>query len=458
MFLKKMMSDKVFWKTMLSLAIPIVLQQLLSSSLAMVDNLMVGRLGDIPVAAVGQAAQAAQLINLFFIGICSGGAVFAAQYWGAKNMNGIRATYGLVMLLCGGISVIFSVLVSLFPAQVISLYTDSPAIIAEGAAYIRIAAFSYIGIALNFGLCTILRSVEQVRLPVIANAVTVLVNVFFNGVLIFGKCGFPALGVRGAAIATVISSLVNPTVILIISMIKRNILRCSVKELFRFPQGFVRRFLVMALPAFINESAWALGIAVTNMVYGRMGETNVAAMTVTNTVQNISFVAFIGLCNAAAVMIGKRIGEGKIDDVKEYAKRFLWLAPTFSLVIGLVVSVLRRPLVSCFALSHEAAATAMVLLVIYGLEMVIRTPTYIAIVGIFRPAGSTRIGMILDGTTLWLIAVPVSLVLGLVLRLDFVTVYLCTLLAEDIPKISFMLPYFFKFRWIHTITDDGKKE
>ncbi len=453
MFLRRMLHDKVFWKTMISLAVPIILQQLLTSCLAIVDNVMVGQLGDIAVAAVGQSAQVAQLINLFFVGICSGGAVFAAQYWGAKNHEGIRRTYGLVMLLCGGMALLFAVLVCAFPKQVLSLYTNSPAIIELGAQYLRIAAFSYIGIGLNFGFCTVLRSVEQVRLPVISNVIAVSVNVLFNWLLIFGKGGFPALGVRGAAIATVISSCINPLFIFVVSFIKRNVLRCPIRQLFCFGHGFVRRFLLMALPAFANEAMWALGTAGTNMVYGRMGESNVAALTINNTVHNLAFVALIGLCNVCAVMLGKRIGEGKLDEVKEYAKRFLLLTPVVSLGMGLAIIALRAPILSCFSLSPGASKVAFTLLLIFGLESTIRNIPYVTIVGIFRPGGNTRIGMVFDGVCLWGISLPLTIVLGLVLRWDFATVYLCMLLAEDIPKVCMILPYFFKFKWIHSVTE-----
>ena len=453
MFIKRMVRVKLFWKTLISLAVPIILQQLLISCLAIVDNIMVGRLGDIAVAAVGQSAQVAQLVNLFFVGICSGGAVFAAQYWGAKDQKGIRRTYGLVMLLCGSIAVLCAVLVGTFPKQVLSLYTNSPAIIEQGAQYLRIAAFSYIGIGLNFGFCTILRSVEQVRLPVISNVIAVSVNVLFNWLLIFGKGGFPALGIRGAAIATVISSCINPLFIFTVSFFKRNILRCPLHKLFCFGKGFVGQFFAMALPAFINESMWALGTAGTNMVYGRMGESNVAALTINNTVQNLAFVALIGLCNACAVMIGKRIGEGKIDEVKEYSKRFLLLTPLVSLGLGLLIIALRTPILSCFSLSAEASSVAFTLLLIFSLESTLRNIPYITIVGVFRPGGNTRIGMLFDGVCLWGISLPITALLGLVFHVDFTTVYLVMLLAEDIPKVCMILPYFFKFKWIHSVTE-----
>ena len=152
-------------------------------------------------------------------------------------------------------------------------------------------------------------------------------------------------------------------------------------------------------------------------------------------------------------MIGKRIGEGKIDEVKEYSKRFLLLTPVVSLGLGLLIIALRTPILSCFSLSAEASSVAFTLLFIFSLESTLRNIPYITIVGVFRPGGNTRIGMLFDGVCLWGISLPVTALLGLVFHVDFTTVYLIMLLAEDVPKVCMILPYFFKFKWIHSVTE-----
>lgn len=452
MFLKSMFSDRSFWRSTLLLALPIALQNLLSSSLSIIDNVMIGQLGDIAVGAVGEAAQVAFLINIFLFGVTAGGAVFAAQYWGRKDTAGIHRTYGLVMLCCIGLSTVAAVLVSSFPHVVLGLYTNSKPIIELGSQYLRVAAFSYIGIAINLGFCTILRSVEQVRLPVIANLISVAVNIVFNAVLIFGLLGFPKLGVVGAAIATVIASFVNPIVVFTVSFFKRYVLRCPLRELFRFPTGFVRQFFKIALPVFVNEALWALGVAGTNMVFGRMGESNIAALTIARTVENIAFVLIIGLCNACGVMIGKSIGEGENERAKTYAKRFTLLVPAVCVGVGLLIVLLRSPILSLFALSAEAVDTAMALLLMYGLECPLRNLPYISIVGIFRPGGDTRTGMLYDMPCLWCIALPLTIVLGLIVKLPFLTVYLLMLLSEDIPKSILCVRHTLSGRWVKSVT------
>lgn len=452
MFFKSMFRDRAFWRSALVLALPIALQNLLSSSLSIIDNVMIGQLGDIAVGAVGEAAQVALLINIFLFGVTAGGAVFAAQYWGRKDIEGIHRTYGMVMLCCIALSTVAAILVSSFPHVVLGLYTNSKPIIELGSKYLRVAAFSYIGIAINLGFCTILRSVEQVRLPVIANLISVSVNVFFNAALIFGLWGFPKLGVVGAAIATVIASFVNPLVIFTVSFFKRYVLRCPIRDLFRFPTGFVRQFFKIALPVFTNEAFWALGVAGTNMVFGRMGESNIAALTIARTVENIAFVLIVGFCNACGVMVGKSIGAGENERAKTYAKRFTLLVPAVCMTLGLIIIALRTPILSLFSLSEEAVGTAMILLMIYGLECPLRNLPYISIVGIFRPGGDARTGMLYDMPCLWLIALPLAIVLGLVVKLPFLTVYLLTLLSEDIPKSILCVRHTLSGRWVKSVT------
>ncbi len=451
-FIREMIKDRAFFKTVLSFAIPIALQNLLSSSLAIIDNVMIGQLGDIPVGAVGVAAQIAQLINIFIFGVTAGGTVFAAQYWGKKDLDGIRRTYGLVMLNCAVISILASCLIGFFPEVVLGFYTNSQLIIAEGAKYLRIAAFSYIGIAINMGLCTILRSTESVRIPVISNLVAVFTNVVINAVLIFGLFGFPHLGVEGAAIGTLVSSFINPIFILLVSYFKKNVLRSSFSKMFSFPKGFVSKFYRISLPVFFNEAMWALGVAGNNMVFGRMGESNIAALTISRTIENVAFVLIVGICNACAVLIGKTIGEDKFDLAKTYAKRFTLLVPSLCLLIGGTILLLRSPILSLFELSSAAHASAMVLILIYCLEMPLRNIPYICIVGIFRPGGDTKTGMLFDVLCLWCFSLPITVITGLVLKWDFLTVYLLMLLLEDIPKATLCLRHTLSGKWVHSVT------
>ena len=451
--IREMTHDRDFWRSVIMLTIPIALQNLLSNSLAIIDNLMIGKLGDLAVGAVGISAQIAFLVNVSLFGLSAGGSVFGAQYWGKKDLDGIRRTYGLVTLCCSAVSILASILISLFPEFVLGLYTNSADIIRLGARYLRIAAFSYIGIAVNLCFCTILRSTEQVKLPVISNLISILVNVFLNGVLIFGLWGFPKMGIRGAAVATVIASFVNPLVILVVALRKNLILKCPWKKMFAFPKGFVRKYFSITLPVFFNEIMWSLGVAGTNMVYGRMGETNIAAMAIARTVENIAVAWIVGLGNASAVMVGKAIGAGKRDKAQVYANRFTVLTPFFCLIIAALILFLRTPIVSLFSLSPESARTAAWLLAIYGMEMPLRNIPYISIIGVFRPGGDTTRGVLYDLCFLWCLSLPLTVFLGLVWKAPFLLVYTVMLLSEDIPKAFLCIRFTLSGKWIHSVTE-----
>jgi putative MATE family efflux protein len=297
-----------------------------------------------------------------------------------------------------------------------------------------------------------LRSTEQVKLPVLSNLISVLVNIFLNAALIFGLWGFPKLGIRGAAIATVVAAFVNPVFILTVSLCKNYILRCSIKKMFTFPEGFVRKYFKISLPVFFNEAMWSLGVAGTNMVFGRMGESNIAALTIARTIENIAFVLIIGLCNACAVMIGKSIGKGDEDVAQTYAKRFSLLVPLVSIGIGSAIILFRAPILALFSISKEATVAAMWLLLIYSLEMPLRNIPYVSIIGIFRPGGDTVKGVVYDIAFLWGISLPLTILLGIVLKKPFLLVYLVMLLSEDIPKATLCLRYTLSGKWIHSVT------
>ncbi len=450
--------DRVFWKLTLTLALPIALQNLLSSSLAIIDNVMIGKLGDTAVAAVGEGAQIAFLVNLVIFGACSGGSVFAAQYWGARKLDGIKRVYGLLIIVTSGVAGIFCLFASVFPEFAISVFTNEKAVIALGADYIRIACFSYFGVALSMAISTILRSVEIVRLQVVAGFSSMICNVALNWILIFGKLGLPAMGVRGAAVATVVSAFVNPAVMLIVAGAKRYIIIAPFREIFGFDREFVVKFIRIASPVLLNESLWALGVCCLNMVFGRMGEANISAVTITKTIENLVFIFYIGICNACSVFIGKFIGAGDIERARSYGKRYIALMPVMGVVLGTALILSRDFLLGFFDISAAAKETASVLLIIYSCIAIIRNIPYIAIVGIFRAGGDTLFGVLCDLGLLWTISIPMTALFGLAIKAPFPLVYLISMIIEDVIKTVICLVRFSSGRWIKPIDRRVVKE
>ncbi len=453
----KWLGDGTFWRAALRLALPIALQNLLMSSFAMVDTIMIGQLGETSLAAVGMAGQWSWLMNIFMFGVSSGSAIFISQYWGNREMDGISRTYGMVTLSAVGVALGFMVVALTAPRWVLGLFTNEAPVIEEGVQYLEIACISYIGIGFNQAFSTLLRSTENVKLPVYTSLAAVAANAFFNYALIFGAWGFPELGVRGAAIATAIAACLNPLLLYLISLAKRNILIVPLRRMFHFPRGFAKEFFLLSLPVLLNESIWAVGTMGYNMVFCRMGTGNYSAMTIFRTVEGIAFVFFVGLCHACSVMVGKSVGAGQLEQARADARRFAVLVPLVAFLVGLALIALRAPILSLFNLTAEVRDTAMLLLLIYGLEISLRNVPYVNIVGIFRAGGDTRTGMLYDIGCVWLISLPLTVVGGLVLKLPFPLVFLMMLLGEDIVKSALCIRRFRGGKWIKPVTDAGKR-
>jgi len=446
-----MLYDKQFWKSTLFLALPIALQSLLSSSFSFVDLLMIGTLGDDTIAAIGLAGQISFLQGVFLFGACSGGMIFISQYWGAGNTDGIKRTYGMIMLNCVTIGLLFFLLAFFIPELCMGFYTDNENVIRIGADYLKIVSFSYIGSSFIMGFSFVLRAVERAWIPLITNIISVLTNVFLNYVLIFGNLGFPKLGVRGAAIATIISAFINPVLIFVFAYIGKTVLASKPSEIFAFSRTSFKKYYSIALPVLINEILWSLGMTTYNSIFGHMD--NYAALTISKTVENIVFVLFVGLCNACAVLIGKYIGIGKINTAKEYAKRFLLLVPLIGFFAGLAVILLRKNILGFFSTSEGVRDLTFILLLIYGLELGIRNISYICVVGIFRAGGDTKTGMYYDLFCLWFIGLPATFISANFFNISFAAIFAIMLFSEDTIKTILCLRYFKSMKWIKPVNN-----
>lgn len=455
MFFKKMLTDKLFWKSTLLLALPIAFQNLLTNSFSLIDNIMIGKLSDLAISAVGMANQITFLLNVYLFGMCSGGMIFIAQYWGAGNISGIKRTYGVLLLNCMALGILFFSVGFFAPEFCLSLYSDNPEVIQLGAKYLKYASFSYLGISLTMAFSCTLRSTEKVWAPLFSNIFAVIANIFFNYVLIFGKMGFPELGVQGAAIATIAAALINPILIILFSLRNNSVIISPIREVFSFSLSGLKNYYKISLPVFFNELLWATGMTLYNSIFGHMSEKNFAAIIISRTVENIVFVLFLGLCNACAVLVGKYIGLNKIEQAKEYAKRFLFIVPFFGFILGSVVILMRNNILNLFNITDEVRQVAYILLLVYGLGVGLKNINYISIVGIFRAGGDTKTGMIFDLASLWGLGLPITFICGIIFELDFVLVYILMFLSEELIKTVFTLRYFFKMKWIKPVKQDN---
>ena len=458
---KKYFGDMGFWRVALKLAFPVAMQNLLTSSFILVDTIMVGQLGDLSLSAVGMAGQFGWFLNMITFGMCSGAAVFISQYWGAKDTAGIRRTYGIAVVSVCLISALFFVIGLLFPEGVVRIFNREPDVVEAGAAYLRIACWSYLATGVNMVFCIVLRSTENVKLPMYVSLVTTVLNAFMDYGLIFGAFGMPEMGIRGAALATVISAWAGPVLILAVSAIQRNMLISPIKELFGFNKRSIAEYYEKATPVIINETLWGLGTLLFSVIFANLGYQYYAAVTIFRTFENIAFVFFIGLCNASSIMVGKNVGAGHIKRAVEDSRRFVLFVSLCSVLTGVLIIIFRFQLASVFNLSgsitQETLKLTASLLLVYGIELPMRNLPYILIVGTFRPGGDTKIGMKLDLLSLWLCSVPLTTLAAFVFKLPFIAVFAIMYIAEDYLKVILCVKYYFTYNWLRPVTEQGIK-
>lgn len=454
-------NDKGFWKTAMKLALPISFQNMLISSFTLADTLFVSQLGDVSLSAVGMIGQWGWLLNMILIGIGSGTSVFVAQYWGVKRINKINMTCGIATISALIVSGVFTLISLLFPVFVVNIFNNDPSVIAEGTAYLKIVCISYPAVALNNVLSSVLRSTENVRLPMYVSLFTTILNIFLDYGMIFGKFGFSQMGISGAALATSVSACTGVVLILTVSFLSKNILYAPVKNTFGFHFSDIKKFYKKALPVIFNESMWGAGTFVFNIIFGHMGYEYFAALTILRSFENIAFVFSIGMGNACSIMVGKSIGKGKIERGIDDTKRFMFLFPVISLIISSLIFIFRPELIGIFNISNNISEvtlnSAMTIMAIYAFEFTIRQMPFLLIVGIFRSGGDTVTGVKYDLFTLWALSIPATLIAVYVFKASFPVAFAVMYIFEDYVKTFLCIRYYRSYKWIKPVTKEGKE-
>ena len=447
---------KEFWSMLLSLALPIAFQHLLVNSLTFIDTLFMSQLGDIALSASGMAGQWNWLMNMISFGLCSGSALFIAQYWGAKKISDIRRTHNIAAVSGLAVSIVFALVAILIPDKIMWVFNRNTDVIKAGSGYLSAVAFAYPATVMTSIQSTVLRSTEKVRLPMVVSCISVILNVFLDYAMIFGKFGFAPMGMRGAAIATAVSAWIGYGVLLIVSFFQSNIVVDSLKELFNFNFADYRAFMKKASPVIFNELMWGLGTVCTNAIYSNTGYENYAACTILRTVESICMILFIGLNDGGAVIVGKTIGEGKLDTAYERAKRLVISAPVISAFIATFAITFKEKVIYLFNMSgnitNTTVAIAGTLITIYAIELCFRNIPYTMVCAIFRSGGDSVTGAKFDIICLWGMAIPASFIAAFVLKIPFIYVFLIGYLVEDIPKSIMCIRHFVSRKWIKPVT------
>lgn len=444
-------NDKHFFSQMFKIALPITLQNLVLASLNLVDNVVIGGLGETAIAGVGLANQYFFLLNLLLFGLTSGSAIFTAQFWGNKDIPNIRRVLGICIITGGTAALLFSLGGFFFPNEILRVFSEDPAVIRLGTEYLKIVVFSYATTAVTFAYSFILRSTGRVKAPLFASVVALGTNTVLNYILVYGYIGFPRMGVRGAAAATIVARLIELVLILVIVYVKKYAVAASLKEMTNLSLNFIKNFFKVTVPVILNESMWALGVTMYAIVYARMGTEAIASTNISGTIERIIWVLFMGFGNACAVMIGNKIGEGNEKQVFVYAERFAVLGPTVAVLSGIVVIMLSDWALSPYKVSPQVLSYARLNLIAFSCFLWAKVFNYMNIVGILRSGGDTLFCLFLDIGGVWLVGVPLAFAGGILLGLPIYWVYVLVQ-VEEVVKMIAGIPRLISKKWINNLT------
>ena len=443
-----------FLKNVAVIAIPVALQNLMTSTGTMVDTMMIARVGETAVGAVGLCSQYAILMLGCYWGFVGGGMLFISQYWGARDEEGICRNYGLMLCCIMSVAFIFSSVALFAPQFVMRLYTDKISIQEIGIQYLKIAGFSYPLALFSISASTLLRATERVRIPLYAAIGSVLSNIFLNWCLIYGNLGFPALGVRGAAIATVAAAGINLSIIFICCAVTRYPFIFRFRAHFRWVGEKVREFFIKCFPIILNEVFLGIGNMTINAVLGRQSESAIAALAVFRTIEGFIISFFAGFSSSASVLVGKSVGAGNLEEGYQKAKRIMPLCVVTVAFVGLLINILKPTFLRAMSLNGPSFEIAGYMIMVFMFVAMIRMGNW-CMNDTFRSAGDSVTGTTLELAFMYVMVIPVVCITGLKLK---VSIYLLFPLVycDEIIRFVIMTAHLFSGRFIRPVTEQGK--
>ncbi|OHD21109.1 MAG: hypothetical protein A2086_07950 [Spirochaetes bacterium GWD1_27_9] len=444
---------KDFYRRLVFIAIPIIIQNFILSLLNAVDVIMVGQLGTIPIAGVGLSNQIFFLLTFFVFGINSSASIFCSQYWGKKDLNSVNKIFKLSFLASFAFGFVFFIVSFMIPDFILRLYTNDKEVINTGMGYLRIVSISYLFTVITSNLVSILRSMEIVKSGMIVSIISLFINTGLNYIFIFGKFGFPALGVYGAGLATVIARSIELILLISLILIRKYPLKLNIKQIFIIDKELAKNFFKIALPVILSEIVWSVGITVYNAIYARIGTEQIAAINMVSTIESLGFVLFIGISSAGGILIGKKIGENKNDIAFKLSKRVLLIGMFGAILTGFFVFLFRDFIFSFYKVSPDTLIYAEKILIVLCCVLWLKVSNMILFVAIIRSGGDTKFEFITISASMWLIGVPLAAIGGLIFKLPIHYVIILVM-GEEIFKFVFCFLRFISKKWINNLAVD----
>lgn len=443
-----------FYKQVLMLVIPMALQNLINVGVNATDVMMLGRVGEKVLSGSSLAGQVQFVMTLFLFGITSGATVLTAQYWGKKDTRSIEKIMGIGMFAGISAGLIFTIASELIPEQILRIYTSDPAVIEEGVKYLRIVALSYVLVAMTQVYLYIMRSIERVIIATVVYGTSLVTNFVLNAVLIFGLFGFPELGIRGAAIATLVSRIIEFSIVVWYSKVKNKIVRFRFKDMFHIDKALLKDFLIYAAPVIVNELLWGLGSSTNTAIIGHLGSAAVAANSVAQVTRQMATVVVFGVSNATAIYLGKTIGEKKYELAKIYGGKFVKLSLITGLLGGVMILLVSPIINHVMALSPEAQSYVTFMFFVMSYFTVCQALNTTIIVGVLRSGGDTKYGLLVDIGGMWCFSILFGAIAAFKFHASVPIVYMI-LMSDEVIKVPIALQRFYSYKWIKNVTREN---
>ena len=455
-FSRLIVHDKTFYKKVLKLATPIALQSMIAIGVNMLDTIMVGSLGEAELSATSLANSFISIYHIFCMGIGMGASVLISRYWGMKTSEPEKADASLKKTICIMLRIalilatLFALITLFAPAAIMRTYTPDENIISLGVVYFRYSVVTYFFLGLSL-VCTLaLRSIGQVKLPLYVSIGAFSLNLVANYVLIFGKFGFPKMGVAGAAIATLISRIFETTIICGYLLVKDEKIGFRFKHLFMKTGDLIGEYIRISIPVLVSDAILAFGNNAVAMVIGRLGQTFVAANAITSVTQQVSSVVIQGVCQSGAIVTGQTLGEGDKEKTMVQGYGFLGLGFLLGLLASLTIAIISPFVIRSYNVTPETAQTARQLMNAISIIMLFQATNSIMTKGVLRGGGDTKMLMLADNVFLWILSIPMGIIAGLVFHVPAFWIYIC-LKFDQIVKAVWCVIRLRSGKWIKKI-------
>ena len=444
-----------FYRNVFALVIPMAIQNLINVGVTAADVIMLGRVGEKVLSGASLAGQIQFIMTLIFMGITSGATVLTAQYWGKKDTRTIEKVLG--MGLAAGLitAVAFAAAALFIPEALMRIYSSDPAVIAEGIRYLRIVGFSYLFMAVTQVYLNIMRSIERVLIATFVYSISLIVNIAVNALLIFGLLGFPALGIRGAAIGTLCARIVEMVIVLCYAYFQNRVVRIRIGDMVHVDKVLLKDYMVYAMPVVLNELMWGLGSSANTAVIGHLGSAAVAANSVAQ-VARFEIYSTAYWCIATAIYLGKTIGEQKLEHAKAYAKRFIYLSLILGAAGALVILAAAPIANATLALSPDAKGYLTFMFFVMSYFTIAQSLNCTMVVGIFRSGGDTRFGLIMDVSTMWGFSILLGAVAAFVFHASVPIVYVI-LMSDELIKVPITIKRYLSYKWLKNVTREKEE-